>query len=212
MWVYHPNPQFWPVWHFLQQPSSKLLLLVWFLVISITLVCDHQKTSSLPCYQAGLTTESYKHLLTDLLLELSANLFFAPGPIYFFSWTKGTKVHPLDMVGHTKERRLRQCAWWSRLRHGCRRALACSGHYARLLPPRLDLKPCPGARPCSTLSPCIGCSSWFAINAPLEQCPCHAQPLTSIRALLKLASDAPEPPRSYIRCQDPDSMPHRSSM
>ena len=76
-------------------------------MISITLVRDHQTTNPLPCYQAGLITESYKHLLTDLLLELSANLFFAPGPIYFFSWTKGTWVHPLDMVGHAKERRLR---------------------------------------------------------------------------------------------------------
>jgi len=142
MWVHHPNPQFWPVLHFLLQPSSQLLHLVWFLVISISLVCDHHQTNSLPGYQASLTIESYKHLLTDLLLELCANLNFAPGPIYFLILTEGTKVHPLDMVGHAKERRLRQCTWWSRLRHGCRRALACSGHYARLLPPRPDLHSC----------------------------------------------------------------------
>ena len=76
-------------------------------MIKITLVCDHRQTNYLPRYQAGLTTGSYKHLLTDLLLELSANLLFSPGPIYFFSWTKGTKVPLLDMVGHAKERLLR---------------------------------------------------------------------------------------------------------
>jgi len=80
-------------------------------VISITLVCDQHQTNSLPRYQAGLTTTSYKHLLTDLLLELSASLFFAPVPIYFLILTEGTKFHPLDMVGHAKERRLRQCPW-----------------------------------------------------------------------------------------------------
>ena len=80
-------------------------------MINITLVCDHHQTNYLPRYQAGLTTASYKHLLTDLLLELSANLFFAPGPIYFLILTKGTTVYLLDMVGHAKERRLRQCAW-----------------------------------------------------------------------------------------------------
>ena len=68
------------------------------MVIIITLVRDHQQTNPLPCYLAGLTTGSYKHLRTDLPLELSANLFFAPGPIYFLSWTKGTKVHPQDIV------------------------------------------------------------------------------------------------------------------
>ena len=80
-------------------------------MISITLAFDNHQTNYLPRYLAGLTTDSYKHLLTDLLLELSANLFFAPGPIYFLILTEGTKVHPLDMVGHAKERRLRQCAW-----------------------------------------------------------------------------------------------------
>ena len=75
-------------------------------MINITLVCDHHHTNYLPRYLAGLTTASYKHLLTDLLLELSANIFFAPGPIYFLILTEGTKVHPLDMVGHTKGRLL----------------------------------------------------------------------------------------------------------
>ena len=37
------------------------------------------------------------------------NHFFAPGPIYFLILTEGPKVHLLDMVGHAKERRLRQC-------------------------------------------------------------------------------------------------------
>ena len=61
-------------------------------------------------------------------------------------------------------------------------ALARSGHCSRLLPPLLDLHSCPGARPCSTASPCVGSSSWFAINEPLAPCPCRVQPLPAIKA------------------------------
>nr|XP_045083418.1 uncharacterized protein LOC123493604 [Aegilops tauschii subsp. strangulata]XP_045083419.1 uncharacterized protein LOC123493605 [Aegilops tauschii subsp. strangulata] len=68
--------------------------------------------------------------------------------------------------------------------------------------PVVSLKPYPGASPCSTSSPRARAPSCFAINASLEACPCHAQPLSTIRDLLKLACDAPEPsPRIYKACR-----------
>ena len=114
MWVLLHVLYFCRAWWFLQQPLAKLLFLSLNSVILVTLECDHCRTKYLPHYQARVTTASYKHLLTDLLLELRTTLFFAPGPIYFFSWTNVTKVIPLDMVGHAKTSHLHQRVWWSR--------------------------------------------------------------------------------------------------
>ena len=67
MWVHHPNSHFWPLWHFLQQPPFKLLLLSWFPVIVVSLVYDHYQTKILLSYLAGVPTAQHKHMAAGLL-------------------------------------------------------------------------------------------------------------------------------------------------